>query len=360
MPEPPNRIVTRLSIGAAVCVCLMLSGEVRAQAPDDLPKLIDNSDVVAVARVVATSQTGSGELEVPGHQSLSTHFRVASLHLNDVLKGAPVSADIAVRYTILYSPGGWSGGVPAGYTIRDTLTPNSTGLIFLKSVGDHYEFTNGSYLSIICAPETPSSAEPPDTINRVLSLISGALFSVRVSEQEKAEAIWQLDAVQADSVLHALRKFVKSDVARKDQFLRTEALVVLLGHKDTSAVRAAESELLSLSNAGTSNLVFAITRAVPPSRSIPILTKVLAGSSAQVRTSAAVAIYQTNSAAGIAPLLRTLDDSDAEVAFAVMQGLGNLTGAYEWRPKSTQPDANWFACLDHWREYRRRWNGGGG
>jgi hypothetical protein len=360
MLDPPNRIVTRLSIGAAVGFCLMLSAEIQAQAIHDLPKLIDNSNVVAVARVAAISQTGSGAVEIPGGQSISAYFRVAALHLNDVLKGAPVSADIAVRYTILYSPGGWSGGVPSGYTIRDTLTPASTRLIFLKSVGDHYEFTNGSYLSIVCAPEAPSSGEPPDTINRVLSRISEALFSVRVSQQDKAEAIWQLEAVQTDTVIPVLRTFVQGDVARKDQFLRTEALVALLAHKDTSAVEAAESELLSGSTADwKSNLLFAITRAVPPSRSIPILAEVLAGSSAQMRTSAAVAIYQTNSAAGIPPLLRALDDSDIEVAFAVMQGLGNLTGGYEWRPKSTQPDANWFACLDHWREYRRRWNRGG-
>jgi len=84
---------------------------------------------------------------------------------------------------------------------------------------------------------------------------------------------------------------------------------------------------------------------------------VLAGFNPEMRTSAAEAIYETNSVAGIPPLLRA-DDPDAQVAFAVMQGLGNLTENYEWRPKSTEPDANWFRCLNHWREYRQRWNHG--
>ncbi|HYL14389.1 MAG TPA: hypothetical protein VEV41_15205 [Terriglobales bacterium] len=144
---------------------------------------------------------------------------------------------------------------------------------------------------------------------------------------------------------------------RDDEFLRTEALVALLRHRDESLIDAAESELLSGSTAyWKSNLLFAITQAVPPWRTIPILSEVLAGSSAQMRTPAAVAIYETNSAAGIAPLLRALDDPDPEVAFAVMQGLGNLTRNYAWRPKSTEPDADWFRCLNHWREYRERWN----
>lgn len=160
-----------------------------------------------------------------------------------------------------------------------------------------------------------------------------------------------------------IRSFQPSEHSRRAtwlarmKFLRAEALVALLGHKDESVVEAAESELLSGSTAyWKSNLLFAITHAVPPSRSIPILAEVpLAGSSAQMRTSAAMAIYQTHSAAGIPPLLTALDDPDPQVAFAVMQGLGNLTRDYEWRPKSTEPDADWFRCLSHWREYRQDW-----
>jgi len=355
-----NRIMTKISIGLGACYCLLLlSAGAHGQVVHDLPKLINSSDVVAVARVAAVAQTGSGTVEIPGGQSISAHFRVANLHLTAVLKGTLVSADIPVRYAILYSPAGWGGGIPSGYTIQDTLTPNSTGLVFLKSVGDRYEFTNGSYLSVVCSPEGPGNAEPPDAFNRVLSLITGALFSANVPQQEKAKAIRQLGAVEADSVIPALRTFVQGDLAREDQFLRTEALVALLWHKDESVVDAAESELLGGSSPyWKSNLLFAITRAVGPSRSIAVLAQVLAGSSAPMRTSAAVAIYQTNSAAGIPPLLSALDDADPQVAFAVMQGLGNLTQNYAWRPKSTELDANWFRCLNHWREYRQHWNYG--
>jgi hypothetical protein len=346
-----NGVVTRLSISAAACSCLLLlSAGGQGQVVYDLPKLIKSSDVVAVARVATVSQTGSGTVDVRGAQSVPAHFRVATLHLEDVLKGAPASAHIAVRYTILYSEAGWSGGVPEGYTIRDTLTPDSIRLIFLKSLGDHYEFTNGSYLSIVCAPEAPSRAEPPNTFDRVLSRINEALFSASVPQPEKAEAIRQLAAIQTDSVIPVLRTFLRGDVAREDEFLRVEVLVALLEHKDASVVEAAESELLNGSIAGwKSNLLFAITRAVPPSRSIPILAEVLAGSDPEMRTSAAVAIYQSNSAAGVPPLLGALDDPDPEVAFAVMQGLGNLTGQYKWRPKSTELDADWFRCANHWR-----------
>jgi hypothetical protein len=355
-----NAAVKKVSMSAVACFCLpLLSAVAQGQVVYDLPKLINSSDVVAVARVAAVGQTGSGTANLPGDHSIPAHSRVATLRLTDVLKGAPPSEDVAVRYTILYSQAGWSGGVPPGYTIRDTLTLNSVRLVFLKSVGDHYEFTNGSYLSIVCGPEGPSRAEPPNVLDRVLSLIYEALLSTSVSEEEKAEAIRQLGAVKTDSVVPALRTFVQGEVARNDEFLRDEALVALLGHNDDSVLEAAKAELLSGSIPyWKSNLLLAITRAIEPARSIPILAEVLASCSAQMRTSAAVAVYQTNSSAGIPPLLTALDDPDPEVGFAVMQGLGNLTRNYAWRPKSTEQDADWFRCLSHWREYRQRLNHG--
>jgi hypothetical protein len=351
-------MVTKRSICALACFwLLLLSAGAQGQAVYDLPKLIDSSDVVAVARVAAVSQTGSSTVEVRGHHSIPAHFRVAHLHLIDVLKGAPTSVDIAVHYTILYSPGGWGGGVPPGYTTRDTLSPDSVRLIFLKSVGDRYEFTNGSYLSIVSGPAALSRAEPPDTLDRVLSRITEALLSASVPHEQKAEAIRQLGTVKTDSVVPALRTFVHSDVACKDEYLRVEALVALLDHNDESVLEAAEAELLSGSIPyWKSNLLLAITRAIGPSRSMPILAQVLTSSSAQMRTSAAVVIYQTDSSAGIPPLLTALDDPDPEVAFAAMQGLGNLTRQYKWRPKTIELDADWFRCLDHWREYRQRLN----
>src|SRR5512146_327908 len=74
-----------------------------------------------------------------------------------------------------------------------------------------------------------------------------------------------------------------------------------------------------------------------------------------VRSSAAQALYQTDSQLAITALLTDLKDPDPGAAFAVMQGLGNLTKQYEWRPKTTEPNADWFRCLSHWREFGQDW-----
>ena len=204
---PTDRMMRKLSHFVAVCFCLILLSAVThgQEVVYDLPKLINTSDLVAVAQVEAVSQTGSGTIEFPWGQAIPAHFRVVTLHVRDVLKGARPAADIAVRYTRLYSPAGWAGGVPSGYTIADSLTPGSTRIVFLKGAADHYEFTNGSYLAIVCSPEAPSPDEHLETFDRVLSRVAGALLSASVPQQEKAEAIRQLRAVDTDSVIPILR-----------------------------------------------------------------------------------------------------------------------------------------------------------
>ncbi len=336
--------------------CLLLLSQLAAgHVVYDLPKLIDNSELVAVVQVVSVVQTGSGTISFPGvGNSTPAHFRVATLHSREVLKGVTPSGDLVVPYTILYQNAGWAGGVPPGYTISDTLSPGSVRLVFLKQAGDRYEFTDGAYLSVICSPDPAAGSEANDPQSRVLSRISGALFSAKVRNDGKEEAIWQLQFVRSDSVAASLKAFLQSETARHNDHLRTEAIAALLLQKDDSAFDVAAHELARPGTASQINLLFALSGAFPAERSIPILAGALGSSSPETRRYAAIAIYETGSRLGIPPLLADLDDPDPEVAFAVMQGLGNITAAYEWRPKSTEPNSDWFRCLNHWREYRQQ------
>jgi hypothetical protein len=328
----------------------------RAQVAYDLPKLVSTSNVIAVVRVAATVQTGSGTVQ-PYGQPIPAHFRVASLHVLCALKGE-ASQDLSVPYSILYAPNGagWGGGVPEGYTIRDTFIPNAVRLVFLKRAKEGFALTNGAYLSLVSSPEA-ECADALAPLDAVVSRIADVLFTDATTRDEKAESIRQLRYVNTESVVPALKRFLIGDAGRNDGFLRAETLAAILCHHDASVLDLAESELLRPDDAGywRSNLLYAITQAAPPSRSIPILAKAFSLPDAEIRTHAAEVIYQTGSVEGIPPLLGALDYPDPYVAFAVMQGLGNLTHEYEWRPKSIEPDAPWHACLDHWRDYRTTW-----
>ncbi len=124
-----------------------------------------------------------------------------------------------------------------------------------------------------------------------------------------------------------LKGFLQGKVARNNDFLRSEALAALLRHRDDSVLEDAELELLNGDNAGysKSNLMFALTRAVSPSRSTPDLEKALLQPDTRLSAHVAEVLYQTNSQEAIPALLDALDDGDANVQFVVMQGLGNLS-----------------------------------
>jgi hypothetical protein len=246
--------------------------------------------VIAVVRVSATVQTGSGAIEF-ANGPIKTRYRLATLAIRNLLRGQVDVAQFAVPYTLLYNDAGWAGGVPRGYTIHDSLDPSAVRMVFLKRVGEGYKFTDGSYLSLICSPETPSGTEPSEIETKVIWWVGGTLRSSDVDRQERAQAIWQLGAAKADSAVAALRDFVHSDIARQNESLRMEALAALLRDKDTSMADLARRDLLNATeSSATENLAFAVSSGLPPSRSIPILTEVLKNPSPEVRTAAARAI----------------------------------------------------------------------
>src|SRR3954469_11397871 len=122
-------------ISAAVTLCVLFSNYAKAFPVHNLPDLVDSSDLVALVRVGTVTQTGSGQVQVSG-QTIPAHFRVATLHVESTLKGIKPESDLLTKYTILYSPSGWSGGVPSGYSIVDSLTPDRFRIVFLKKVAD--------------------------------------------------------------------------------------------------------------------------------------------------------------------------------------------------------------------------------
>jgi hypothetical protein len=283
--------MARFAFSAAACYCLLvLSIPAQGQVADP-DRLIKKSDVVAVAQVISVEQTGSGSIEFPQRHPISADFRLAKLHVTEVLKGTSGSNSIAVPYTILSTRGAaHTGGVPPGYTYRDTLIPNSTRLVFLKHAASRYEFTNGTWLSIVCAPDAPNGPEPVDPLDRVLSRIAAALFSTSVPRSEKAEAIWELRSVRMDSVIPALRTFLHGDVAAKDESLRVEALGALLAHEDLLVVDEVEAELLKEPKSySPCNLLLTFTATVPASRSAPVIDHI-AGSNANMRDCVASAV----------------------------------------------------------------------
>jgi HEAT repeat protein len=141
---------------------------------------------------------------------------------------------------------------------------------------------------------------------------------------------------------------------KADPVLRTSIISDLLKWKDLTVLSLAEDELFLPSRHTEgylkSNLLLAVS-SLDPQISIPLLTRALKLPETEARVGAARFLEYTHSDTALDALLSALDDPDREVQFAVMQSLGNLTSQHQWRPKTTETDAAWFACVQYWHEF---------
>jgi hypothetical protein len=344
--------------GAWACLLAMFTASTtHAQLIRDLQRVVDNSDLIAVVQVGSVVQTRSGTISV-GPQTYLAHFRVATVRSVCTLKGQLPRDDFPIPYTVLYSPGGWGGGVPRGYVTGDNLTPQAFRLVFLKKVGNQLQLTDGSYLSIVAPSEQSNCHAAGTPMSSIVMQLSAVLFSSGSIENNKRElyrkgdAVGQLSFIDDPEVVPILKRFLLEDTAKTNPWLGDDAIVGILAHKDLSVVDLVEPALLRADNTSPT-LMIALTGAVPVSRSVPILAKALGVPNPIVRRNAVEALYNTNSPLAIPVLLGALDDTDSGVIFAVMQGLNFLTHQGSWGPQTKERSL----CLKHWREYRTRWMG---
>ncbi len=67
----------------------------------------------------------------------------------------------------------------------------------------------------------------------------------------------------------------------------------------------------------------------------------------------AAALRNTHDSAAIKPLAGALYDSDHEVLYYSVVGLGEITGQNEWTPSVDNFNQNEQRLLKHWREWAK-------
>ena len=180
------------------------------------------------------------------------------------------------------------------------------------------------------------------------------MYCVRTGTDEKRVAVGILNWSDDSSAAPFLKAALSLLDVKADPVVRTSIIGDLLKWRDLSVLSLAEVDLFEPSQHTDgylkSNLLLAIS-SLDPQISVPLLTRALTLPETEARIGAARFLEYTKSDAALDALLSALDDPDREVQFAVMQSLGNLTNQHYWRPQTTETDAAWFACIQHWRQF---------
>jgi HEAT repeats len=277
----------------------------------------------------------------------------AEISVDQTIKGAPAPSKFILSYS-----------TPAmdsvGNVAEGELLPDGYQVIFLRKTPIGYALTSPYTPSL---PASQTSCGPnwridlgQDIYHKIMERILNVICTTSDLE-EKRQALNILNWVEDSSAAPFLTAALEPPEVEADAELRTTIIGDLLEWKDLSVLPLAEDDPFQLSQDTEGYLKSNLSldaSSLDPKMSVPLLTRALKLPEPEARVGAARFLEYTKSEAALDALLTGLDDPDREVEFAVMQSLGNLTNQHRWRPKTTEPNAAWFSCIQHWREFGER------
>jgi hypothetical protein len=329
------------------CNCLLIAGAFlltlsRADAgpipvlnPADLANA---ADVVVLGRITSNSQVGLATLDV-GAEKVRSRVMAAELHVEEILKGAPSTMDIKVRFLVPDPPVGYS-----------TPPVGVSAIFFLTQTDREYQFTSPYYPSIVGRPSAaPESAR---LVDRLAICVGAAIESTETSSDQKRQAIFALERIPGPAATRALQHASHLN----EPALQLSAAAVLLMRNDISGLQLAAEALLrpaeGLPSEVRRNLISAIGL-VKDAQAVPTLTTLLKEGDDPIRRAAASALVNTASPSAIDPLAEALDDRDYQVRYYAVIGLAEITGQSDWRPNTDDFRNREGSYLSHWKEWKR-------
>lgn len=329
----PLLVTLAISLTIVCLVPYLVSVPVRSL---DLEKAVAEADLIASGRVVSLDALGDTTVALLGGTVLpASRFR-ATLKVDRVLKGDLKSQNLFFEFLIPESPVGLKGADSGQYSI-----------FFLKRVQGHWEFFDPTNPDL---PAVPDSEMPPGApLERVTTAVAQVLESPNSSDRDCFRALAALGSLRTDFARDLLRQALADTSGRR----RLDIARTLVARGDIAGLIIVEDALLKPSGL-PENLVASLAsslRGIKDPNAIPSLTKLAGSDISRVRLGAAVALRQTASPAAIPSLSRLLNDSDTEVLYYAVVGLGEITHQDEWTPAMDEFEKNQARYLAYWRDW---------
>jgi hypothetical protein len=302
----------------------------------DLEKATAQADLIVVGRVLSVDYEGKTSYELPGGTSVpATRFR-ALLKVDRVLKGDLKSQNLFFEFLIPEYPVGLQGVDVAQYSI-----------FFFKNDQRGCTFFDPTNPDLPAVPngELPAGA----VLDRVAATVAQVLSSPNATESDHFRALDALGRLRTDFARDLLRQALE----RSSGGLRLDIAKTLVARGDVVGLAVVEAALLRPDGL-PENVVAALAgslRGMKDPGAISSLSRLTRSSDFRVRLGATVALRQTASSAAIAPLSHLLSDSDSQVLYYAVAGLGEITHQDEWTPAMDEFEQHKARYLEYWRNW---------
>jgi hypothetical protein len=306
----------------------------------DVTRLTEEANLIVVGQVTSVWESDKTMIEVQGNK-VPARKMIGEIRSDRILRGPSDLRSIRFHYFLPEKSLGYQ-----------SIQPLSYGIFFLKRSRGDYEFVSPYYPSVAAVPGIAVQGE--NDLDRVVGQLAGILDASESSLDQKLEAVYVLSRTKGSSVTPAL----KSHLQEKDEKLQLSVVAALLERNDMSGLEIAEKTLLapadSLPPYLLHNLSYAISEGLNDERAVPSLTRLLGARSTETRRAAASALWHTQSALAITPLIAALDDEDSEVRYSAVVGLAEITGQSDWRPNIFVFQSDQKRYLNYWKEWAKK------
>ncbi len=306
----------------------------------NVPRITEAAKLIVVGYVGTFHESGTTEVTIEGDGAIPARIMTAEIQVVSVIKGTLPAVQVP-RFQLLLPQR------PIGF---GTVPPQTYRMLFLRE-DDEGRLTAASpyYPSLPGVPGEIEGGAPLDSVVRELAAVTSGGSTTR---EWKLEAIHALGTIDTESATAALT----ATLSDQDDLLRLTGAAMLLKRDDLRALNVAAPYLLKagLSENLLQNLTSSIYLGVKNPDAVPILGRLQASPSVKVRRAVTFALRNTSSPDAIPPLLKALEDSDAEVRYYAAVGMAEITGQNEWRPSEEEFKADEQRYIRHWREWFAR------
>lgn len=336
--HPPGRKVV---LGCLLFLVVPSASVGDIQVGLDLPAMCERADLVVVGRAVEVRPDGRATFADEG-ASYPGRLVVVTLDVERLLRG---TAGRTLNFTFTVP------AVPVIDVGGRAVQVGEIGVFFLRRDAQGYAVLDQDYPDV---PAWPGRLEAAGSmLDRVTAEVVHALNSPGAPAGVKLHAIRTLAMIRTPAATAAL----KGAVTSPSPDVRLAAASALITQSHASVLRDVEPVLLSNSSKIDPQLRDSVGRAIgfgiKDPRAIPLLIPLLASHNVYLRRGAAAALRNTHDPRALGPLSQALYDSDREVRYYAVVGLGELTRQNQWTPSIANFDQNEQKFLKHWRDWAK-------
>ena len=328
----PKRTALVFVVAAVFGATTLNSTIVRAL---DVASLTSQADIIVMGRVVSVTNRGATILDFGGGPIPATAFE-AAIHVDQLLKGSSPAQTLFVSFAMPEMPIGVQSVVSDQY-----------GLFFLAGLESQLSFANPQHPALPAVHNMEPLRGP--LLDRVTSTLGQVLVAAHVRDADRSLALDALGSLKTDFARDTLRQALKStsgdmhlDVAR-----------TLVARNDIAGLESVEAALLhpaGLSSNMILNLAGSLGGLKEP-KSVPTLKRLIETNNPYIVKGAAIALRQSGSGDAVEPLSRLLNNSDEQVRYYAVVGMGEITRQDEWTPAFPEFREHEGKYLAYWRDW---------